>query len=55
MWWVDSSDATEGIRLKASGADFTPGYSPINVSFTTLPVFELPTGNIMDAMCIKYT
>jgi hypothetical protein len=38
---VDSSDATEEIRLvEASGAYFTPGYSPLNVSFSTLPVFE---------------
>ena len=41
MRWVDSSDTTEEIWLvKASGADFTPGYSPLNVSFSTLPVFE---------------
>ncbi|KFZ13597.1 hypothetical protein V501_03633 [Pseudogymnoascus sp. VKM F-4519 (FW-2642)] len=38
MRWVDSSDTTE--EMKASGADFTPGYSPLNVSFSTLPVFE---------------
>jgi hypothetical protein len=52
---VDWRDATEEIRVKVSGADFTPGYSPLNVSFSTLPVFEWPTGNITDARCMNYT
>ena len=55
MRWVDSSDATEGIRVNASEADFTPCYAPINVPLSMLPVFEWPAGNITDALCMKYT
>jgi hypothetical protein len=41
MRWVDSSDATKAIGLvKTSGADFTPDYPPLDVFFSTLPVFE---------------